>query len=139
MKTLFFFIVIPLFVYSCSEDPNNANTGITLKTNKTSYTNNEAITFTVINYNPTTAYLASCCTSVAYYIDKDENGNWVEYSNFGMPCLALCPGIDLSVSFMETIVDSVRVNESGKFRIRTFYNLDDIQSNELLSSAFTIQ
>lgn len=139
MKTLFFFIVITLFVYSCSVDPNSTNAGLTLKTNKTSYTYNETIKFIINNCNSTIAHLASCCSSVAFYIDKNDNGNWVEYSNFGMPCLALCPGIDLSVSYMETIVDSTAINNGGTFQIRALYNLGENHTYELISNSFTIE
>lgn len=97
MKNLIkYFLVIPLVlifsIYSCSSDPNDTKQKLTAQTDKSSYFINDTVSFTVKNYNSITAHLASCCTSVAFYIDKNENGVWSEHSNFGLPCLALCPG-----------------------------------------------
>ena len=70
MKNLInYFSAIPLVlifsIYSCSSDPNDTKQKLTVQTNKSSYTNNDTISFTVKNYNSVTAHLASCCTSVA--------------------------------------------------------------------------
>lgn len=94
MKRLFYLLVFILSIYGCSEDPNDAGQNLIVQTNKTNYLNGETINFTINNFNSSTAHLASCCTSVAFYIDKNENENWVEHSNFGLPCLALCPGVE---------------------------------------------
>lgn len=102
MKLIFFAVLI-ISLNSCSEDPNDAQEKLLVQTNKSNYSNGEIINFTINNFNSSTAHLASCCTSVAFYIDKNENNNWIEYNNFGLPCLALCPGIDLTIGFSETL------------------------------------
>ena len=134
-------LVLIFSIYSCSSDPNDTKQKLTVKTNKSSYVNNDTVSFSVKNYNSITAHLASCCTSVAFYIDKKENGVWSEHSNFGLPCLALCPGIDLTISYLETKVNSVFLNESGTFRFRIPYSFDQGQNwtNEMVSNTFTIQ
>lgn len=146
MKNLIcYFLVIPLIlifsIYSCSSDPNDTNQQLTAKTNKSNYVNDEIIGLTLNNYSSTTAHLASCCTSVAFYIDKNENGNWSEHSNFGLPCLALCPGIDLQIRYLESIVDSFSLAETGTFRIRIPYtfNSDQNWNNEIVSNSFIIE
>ena len=80
MKNLIcYFLVIQLIlifsICSCSSDPNDTNQQLTAKTNKVNYVNDEIIGLTLNNYSSTTAHLASCCTSVAFYIDKNENEN----------------------------------------------------------------
>lgn len=134
-------LVLIFSVYSCSSDPNDTNQQLTARTNKSNYVNGEIIGFRLNNYSSTTAHLASCCTSVAFYIDKNENGNWTENSNFGLPCLALCPGIDLQIRYLETIVDSFTVVETGTFRIRIPYtfNSDQNWNSEIVSNSFIIE
>ncbi|MEO8233633.1 MAG: hypothetical protein ABI638_15240 [Ignavibacteriota bacterium] len=141
MKPQFFLIIFVLFVYSCSEEANENDQKLKVQTNKSSYQNNESIRFTINNSNSSTAHLASCCTSVAFYIDKSENGNWAEHSNFGLPCLAQCPGIDLTISYMETLTDSLSLNENGTYRIRIPYsfNSNDVFEDELISNSFSVQ
>lgn len=138
-------LVIPLIlifsIYSCSSDINDTNQQLTAKTNKSNYVYDEIIGLTLNNYSSTTAHLASCCTSVAFYIDKNENGNWSEHSNFGLPCLALCPGIDLQIRYLESLVDSFSLAETGKFRIRIPYtfNSDQNWNSEIVSNSFIIE
>jgi len=146
MKNLFCYsLVIPLIlifsIYSCSSDINDPNQQLTAKTNKSNYVYDEIIGLTLNNYSSTTAHLASCCTSVAFYIDKNENGNWSEHSNFGLPCLALCPGIDLQIRYLESLVDSFSLAETGKFRIRIPYtfNSDQNWNSEIVSNSFIIE
>ncbi len=141
MKRIILLIVLSIIMNSCSEDPNNVQEKLFVQTNKSNYLNSETINFTLNNFNPLTAHLASCCTSVAFYIDKNENENWIEYSNFGLPCLALCPGIDLTISFKESLTDSIIIDESGKFRIRIPYTFNHNQnwSGEIVSNSFIIQ
>jgi len=146
MKNLIkYFLVIPLVlilsIYSCSEDSNDTSQKLAVQSNKSDYNNGETISFSINNYNSITAHLASCCTSVAFYIDKNENEIWTEHSNQGLPCLALCPGIDLKITYRETLSDSVVINESGKFRIRIPYtfNSDQKWTNEIVSNSFTIE
>lgn len=141
MKRLFYLIVFIISFYSCSEDPNEAQENLTVQTNKTNYLNNETIKFTINNFNQSTAHLASCCTSVAFYIDKNENERWHQHNNFGLPCLALCPGIDLTLGYLNTITDSIVINESGKYRIRILYTFDTNQSwtGEIVSNSFIIE
>jgi hypothetical protein len=144
-KQMKYFLVIPLVlifsIYSCSSDPNDTKQKLTAQTNKSSYTNNDTISFTVKNYNSVTAHLASCCTSVAFYIDKNENGVWSEHSNFGLPCDALCPGIDMTIGYLEVRVDNVFINESGTFRLRIPYSFNQgvNWTDEIVSNAFTIE
>ena len=141
MTRLILISVFIITLVSCSEDPNDAQEKLLVQTNKSSYINGETISLTINNFNTSTALLASCCTSVAFYIDKNENENWVEHSNFGLPCLALCPGIDLTISFTESITDSLVINENGKFRIRIPYTFDSNQSwsGEIVSNSFIIE
>lgn len=140
-----YFLVIPLVlifsIYSCSEDPNDSNQKLTAQTNKSNYINGESISFTVKNFNSSTGHLASCCNSVAFYIDKNENGNWVEHTNFGLPCLSLCPGIDFTIGYLETIADSITFNENGIFRIRIPYTFNTNQgwNGEIVSNPFIIE
>jgi len=140
-----YFLAIPLVlifsIYSCSEDPNDSNKKFTAQTNKSNYINGEMISFTVKNLNSSTGHLASCCSSVAFYIDKNENGNWVEHTNFGLPCLALCPGIDLTLGYLETIADSITFGENGTFRIRIPYTFNTNQdwTSEIVSNSFIIE
>lgn len=134
-------IVMLFNVISCSSDPNDTKQKLTAETNKSIYLNNDTISFTIKNYNSITAHLASCCTSVAFYIDKSENGIWSEHSNFGLPCLALCPGIDLQISYLESIVNSFTLAETGTFRIRIPYTLNSDQNwnSEIVSNSFIIE
>jgi hypothetical protein len=134
-------LVLIFNIYSCSSDPNDTKQKLTVQTGKSSYANNDTIRFTVKNYNSVTAHLASCCTSIAYYIDKNENGVWVEHSNLGLPCLALCPGIDLTISYLEVRGDDVFLHESGTFRLRIPYSFNQGQNwtDEIVSNAFTIE
>lgn len=141
MKPQFFLIIFILFIYNCSEDPNENNQKLKVQTNKLSYQSNDSISFTINNSNSSTAHLASCCTRLAFYIDKNESENWIEHSSFGLPCLAQCPGIDLTISYMENLTDSFSLNEIGTYRIRIPYsfNSNDIFENELISNSFTVQ
>lgn len=141
MKKFILLIVLIISIDGCSEDPNNVREKLIVQTNKSNYLNSEVINFTINNFNASTAHLASCCTSVAFYIDKNENENWIEHSNFGLPCLALCPGIDLTISFTESLTDSIIINENGKFRIRIPYTFDNNQTwtDEIVSNSFIIQ
>lgn len=141
MKKLFCLIVCIISLYGCSEDPNNVEQKLLVQTSKSNYSNGEMINFIINNFNSSTAHLASCCTSVAFYIDKNENNNWIEHSNFGLPCLALCPGIDLTIDFSEALVDSIVISESGKFRLRIPYTFNDNQSwtGEIVSNSFIIE
>ncbi len=140
-----YFLFIPLVlifsVYSCSSDPNDTKQKLTAQTNKSSYANNDTIRFAVKNYNSITAHLASCCTSVAFYIDKNDNGVWSEHSNFGLPCLALCPGIDLTIGYLYIKVNSVFINERGTFRLRIPYSFNQgvNWTDEIVSNTFTIE
>lgn len=144
-KPIKYFMVIPLVlifsIYSCSSDPNDSKQKLTAQTNKSSYANNDTISIMIKNYNSITAHLASCCTSVAYYLDKNENGVWNEHSNFGLPCETLCPGIDLTISYLEVRVDNVFINESGTFRLRIPYSYNQGQNwtDEIVSNTFTIR
>jgi hypothetical protein len=141
MMKLIFFAVLIISLNSCSEDPNDAQEKLLVQTNKSNYSNGEIINFTINNFNSSTAHLASCCTSVAFYIDKNENNNWIEHSNFGLPCLALCPGIDLTVNFTESLIGSIVISENGKFRIRIPYSFNQAGdwSNEIISNSFIIE
>ena len=141
MKKLFYLLVFILSFYGCSEDPNNVEQKLLVQTNKSNYSNGEIVNFTINNFNSSTVHLASCCTSVAFYIDKNENENWVEYSNFGLPCLALCPGIDLTIDHLETIADSITFSENGTFRIRIPYSFNQAGnwSSEILSNSFIVE
>ena len=141
MKRFILLVVLIISINGCSEDPNNVQEKLVVQTNKSNYLNSEEINFTIKNFNSSTAHLASCCTSVAFYIDKNENENWIEHNNFGLPCLALCPGIDLTISFTESLTDSIIVNENGKFRIRIPYTFDNNQNwtGEIVSNSFIIQ
>jgi hypothetical protein len=141
MKKLFYLLVFILSIYGCSEDPNDSKQKLAVQTNKTNYLNGETINFTINNFNSSTAHLASCCTSVAFYIDKNENENWVEHSNFGLPCLALCPGIDLTIDHLETLADSITFSENGTFRIRIPYSFNQTGNlnSEILSNSFIVE
>lgn len=140
MKLIFFAVLI-ISLNSCSEDPNDAQEKLLVQTNKSNYSNGEIINFTINNFNSSTAHLASCCTSVAFYIDKNENNNWIEHSSFGLPCLSLCPGIDLTVNFTESLIGSIVISENGKFRIRIPYSFNQAGdwSNEIISNSFIIE
>ncbi|HEX9252732.1 MAG TPA: hypothetical protein VF870_10850 [Ignavibacteriaceae bacterium] len=141
MKRFIFLIVAIVITLGCSEDPNDQQQKLIVKTDKNNYSINEIIIFSINNSSSTTAHLASCCTSVAFYIDRNENNNWVEHSNFGLPCLALCPGIDLTLNYFEILTDSIFLDESGTFRIRIPYtfNPDQNWTGEILSNSFTIE
>jgi hypothetical protein len=141
MKRFISLIVAIVITLGCSEDPNDQQQKLIVKTDKNNYSINEIIIFSINNSSSTTAHLASCCTSVAFYIDRDENNNWVEHSNFGLPCLALCPGIDLTLNYFEVLTDSISLDESGTFRIRIPYtfNPDQNWTGEILSNSFTIE
>ena len=141
MKRFIFLIVAIVITLGCSEDPNDQQQKLIVKTDKNNYSINEIIIFSINNSSSTTAHLASCCTSVAFYIDRNENNNWVEHSNFGLPCLALCPGIDLALNYFEILTDSISLDESGTFRIRIPYtfNPDQNWTSEILSNSFTIE
>lgn len=141
MKRLFFIVVSILIILGCSEDPNDQQQKLIVKTDKNNYSINETIHFSINSFSSTTAHLARCCTSVAFYIDKNENNNWVEHSNHGLPCLALCPGIDLTINYLEILSDSISLDESGIFRIRIPYtfNPDQNWTSEIVSNSFTIE
>jgi len=140
-----YFLAIPLVlifsIYSCSEDPNDSNQKFTAQTNRSDYTNGEMISFTIKNLNSSTGHLASCCNSVAFYLDKNGNGNRVEHTNFGLPCLSLCPGKDLTIDYLETIADSITFNENGSFRMRIPYAFNQNQgwNGEIISNSFIIE
>jgi len=138
MKRLAFLMF--LLIISCSEDPEEGSQNLTAKTDKTNYINSETIHFSINNSNSITAHLASCCSSVAFYVDEKENGAWIEYSNYGLPCESLCPGIDLKINFMEILTDSLHFIETGTFRIRIPYtfNQEENWTGEILSNSFTI-
>jgi hypothetical protein len=52
--------------------------------------------------------------------------------------LALCPGIDLQIGYLQTIVDSFTLAETGTFRIRIPYtfNQDQNWNSEIVSNTF---
>jgi hypothetical protein len=113
---------------------------LTATTEYNSYTTGETIRVSFRSSGDRTFQIAACCYSFACIIDVNDAGVWKEYEARGLPCLSLCPGIQLLVKPDETRVDSLTVNDAGTYRLRIPYSSPDKSPTvEVISNSFTVQ
>jgi hypothetical protein len=133
--------ILPLLFFSCNDGgiaPAPGN--LTAVTEQPGYYAGETIRVSFRNSGERTFQLESCCSSFACYIDVSVPGGWKEYEARGIPCLLLCPGIQLLVKPNETTIDSLSINEAGAYRLRIPYTSPDKnETMEVTTNTFTIQ
>ena len=103
---------------SCEDSSTPPNDGLTATTDRSTYLAGETITLGFRNHGSDVLQLASCCTNVALYIDSWENDTWKQVGARGLPCLMLCPSIELLVQPEQTRVDSLSLYDGGTYRLR---------------------
>jgi len=127
---------------SCQRMGNEPGETLSVFTDKAAYARGEYITITVASNADFFAHLASCCASLAYYIDKYESGIWREFSSQGLPCPpgVACRSMELVVARAEKQVGSALLSERGTFRIRVPYGRSNENlTEEVVSNVFVIQ
>lgn len=136
-----FLIIILLVLSGCKDNPVNTKQDLEVGTSKNIYLIDELIYFQIKNLSAQSAHIASCCSSIAFYLDKKENDTWVEFRSYGLPCLAMCPGYELFLNINEVRSSNFTTDSAGTFRIRIPYTLSDSYDfdKEVVSNTFMIQ
>lgn len=127
---------------SCHDMGNEPEQPLSAITDKATYATEEYIGITVTNNGDFVAHFASCCASLAYYIDKFENGIWRQFSSPGIPCppYVACRSMELAVAKAETQVGATFLSERGTFRIRVPYGASNENlTHEAVSNSFIVQ
>jgi hypothetical protein len=106
-----------------------------------SYRVNSSILLQIRNGGALGVDLESCCTSLAYYIDRDVGGRWQLEEARGIPCLLLCPSILLSIDPGGTYQTRLTLATPGQYRVRIPYRLMGQAeiAGEILSGTFVVQ
>ena len=141
MRTVVIAFVICAVVSSCHDSGTVPEGGLTGRTDKFAYIANEGITFVVSNNGSDAAYLSSCCSGLAFYVDRFENGSWRQFEGHGIPCLAMCP---IGVVFLPTeqqYIDSLSLQQRGVYRLRISFRspIGNGMDKELTTNQFIVQ
>ena len=142
MRLLLVFFALS-FTTICCHKNNNIEPSETLSVNTENdlYTINSFVRISVLNNADFTAHLPSCCSGIAFYLDKYNSSNWHEHLGHGIPCLMMCPSIDIAVPNSKQRVDSFYITEQGTFRIRLPFGRsnENPMAEEILSNTFVVQ
>jgi len=139
---LFSLLLAAAAIISCQDMGSEPEQNLSALTDKLTYSTEEYIGITVTNNGDFVAHFASCCASLAYYIDKYENGTWRLFSSPGIPCppYIACRSMELVAARAEHQVGSAILSERGTFRIRVPYGRSNENlTAEVVSNTFAVQ
>jgi len=134
-------LILMMLVLSCDDGVvPGPPAELTAKSERSEYVAGETIRISFFNSGVRTFELASCCFTFAYYVDVLDSGTWKEQEARGLPCLLLCPGIQLLVAPQQTTIDSLTLNAPGVYRVRVPYSSPDKSaSQEVVTNLFSVQ
>lgn len=148
MKPLLFVLIfIPLA--SCKdqgqpvepEDIHNAPGTIVVITEKTSHQVGEPISFAVMNGTESTPYFVHCNYQFAFYIERQQQGEWTDAGNSGIACQAIYPAGMVALPPGEQWADAVVSAQPGTYRLKFLYGQmagwNEIEY--LISNSFEVQ
>jgi len=144
MRALSIVVVVAITVWSiigCTDKGSEPTLGPSVNTTKPIYSAGDHIRYVVANSSSATIYLPTCCSDVQFRVERLENGRWVRHAGTG-PCDELmCPSLLIFVDHERPYIDSLRVNESGTYRLRVPYLIKDTgsETQELISRPFIVQ
>lgn len=144
MRALSIVVVVTITVCSvigCRDKGSEPALGPSVNTTKQRYSAGDHISYVVANSSSATIYLPTCCSDVRFRAERLENGRWVLHAGTG-PCdEVMCPSLLIFVDQQRPYLDSLRISESGTYRIRVPYLIKDTGSatQEVLSRPFIVQ
>jgi hypothetical protein len=141
MRTPHLVVAMSLLVLSCEDSGTSPMDGPAAVTDRSDYLVGETIRLGFRNNGSDPLLLASCCTSVALYVDSWENGTWQQVEARGLPCFMLCPSIEFVVAPAHTFLDSLSIQNEGTFRLRIPFAERGQGSfkNEVVTNSFMVR
>ena len=137
-----FIIFVLSFVFITCHKNNLAPSGIlSVNTDSTLYSMNSRVKISILNNADYIAHFPSCCSNIAFYLDKYDSASWHEYRGYGIPCLLMCPSIDLTIPSSKQKYDSIYIADQGTFRLRMPFgrSIENTMAEEIISNTFMIQ
>lgn len=142
MRALMSVVTVLIVFASCHEIGNEVSTEVTAKTEKAIYILGDSITFVVSNGTTSAIRLPTCCGSrLSFYVDRIDNGTWVEHEARYIPCLFACPSMLIVVRAGAPSVQSVALTDRGTFRLRIPYGglSGNLMEREVITNPFIVR
>jgi hypothetical protein len=136
-------IIFALSFVSITCHKNNIEPSGTLSvtTDNTLYAVNSRVKISILNNADYTVHFPSCCSNIAFYLDKYDSSNWHEFRGYGIPCLMMCPSFDITIPSSKQKLDSIYIDDQGIFRLRIPFgrSIENTMAEEILSNTFMVQ
>lgn len=134
-------LLLFLLLCGCKDIGPFEDHGLSVKVDSSRYRVNSPILLEIRNGGASSISVESCCTSLAYYLDRYSNGGWQLEEARGIPCLMLCPTILLSLDPGGSYQSRLTVATAGQYRLRIPYRISGQTEigGEVLSGPFVVQ
>jgi hypothetical protein len=141
MRILSIFLLVCVTFSGCVDEGNEPPGQLTARTDKATYINGEFVRISVANATDFSAYVPSCCNTLAFYIDRFEDGSWRESGGYGIPCLFMCPGIQIVLMSGNAKTEVWLPADRGTYRLRVPYgrSIEHQMTEEVISNTFVIE
>ncbi len=125
-KTILFVLIA---LTGCKETTSESEGNLAAWTDATNYDGIARVVVTVSNGLNSTVYLPHCNYRIAFYIERKDS-SWVDAGDEGILCLAMYPSGLMALKPKESIRDTFTLPQSGHFRLRFPYSLQQDEPNQ---------
>lgn len=142
MKNTTIVICSAFLLLSCKDAGVKPEKTLFARTDKSSYSVGESISFRIEGDPYSSAYFWHCNNRIAYGMEKKQpDQQWPPPGNIGLVCLAIYPQGIIELAPTNVIQQSVSWSQPGTYRLRFVFGWDrnDISKESVVSNEFVIQ
>ena len=140
MNKLIYLLLLSLSLsLNCDKSKTEPNSSeLSIKTDKTSYSQNEFVTFTIQNATESNAFFTYCGPYLFFEIDKKHEGAWINYLATVCPAIYAIANKELKAG--SSIRDSTIFRDTGSYRFVIAFGWENkVEWNDsLVSNEFII-
>ncbi len=122
-------LVVLVVLMGCKETISQSEGSLAAWTDATNYGGIASVIVTVANGLNSTVYLRHCDYHLAFYIERKDS-SWIDVGNRGILCQAIYPSGFMPLKPKESVSDTFILPQSGHFRLRLPYCLQQDGLNE---------
>jgi len=141
MRILSILCMVCVSFSGCTDEGKEPPGQLSAQTDKTTYTSGELIHVSVTNTADFSAYVPSCCNTLAFYIERSDNGTWRDFLGYGIPCLRMCPGIQTILTPGNSKAEDFSLTDHGTYRLRIPFgrSVETQMAQEIVTNTFVIE
>jgi hypothetical protein len=143
-------IALLILIASCKDQISPNQEQSSLKNTVTAYTDSSTyyfngyvslVKFTIRNSSDSIAFFYHCGGRCAFYLDRKENGQWVEKSSWGIICLAMFSGGIKQILKDSSYTDNAHIDSPGTYRLVFPFSMrfSNSLSDSLVTNDFLVQ